>query len=151
MVASLSHKHSTIFSQQDIARQFCTPNTPQQNGVVQRKNRTIQKIGHTMLSQSDLPLSFWGEGISTVVYIINRYPTKAVVQMTPEEAFIGVRPSVSHLKVFGCDNYVHISDNKRSKFEPKTKKCKFLSNNTQSKAYRPQNQKSFVIFIDVHF
>ena len=79
----------------------------------------------TMLSQSDLPLTFWGEAANTAVYIINCSPTKAVVATTLEDAFTCVKPSVSYLKVFGCDSYAYISDHKRTKFESKTKNCKF--------------------------
>ena len=80
-------------------------------------------MAHTMLSQHDLSLSFWGESVNTSVYIINCCPTKAVAAMTP--AFTSVKPSVSQLKVFGCDSYAYISDHKRTKFESKTKNCKF--------------------------
>ena len=98
-------------------------------------------------------LSFWGEAVNTAVYIINCCPTKAVAAMTPAEAFTGVKPSVSHFKVFGCDAYVHISDHKRTKFDSKSKKCKFLGYSTQSKAYRlwDLESKSLVISRDVHF
>ena len=149
----ISQAFHRFCSERGIARQFSTPNTPQQNGVVERKNRTVQEMARTMLSQSDLPLSFWGEAVNTAVYIINCCPTKAVAAMTPAEAFTGVKPSVSHFKVFGCDAYVHISDHKRTKFESKTKKCKFLGYSTQSKAYRlwDLESKSLVISRDVHF
>ena len=129
----ISQAFHRFCSQRGIAHQFSTPNTPPQNGVVERKNQTVQEMARMMLSQSDFPLC--GEVVNTVVYIIC-CPTKAVDAMTPLKAFTGVKPSVSHLKVFGCDVYVHISDHKRTKFESRTKKCKFLGYNTQSKAYR---------------
>ena len=67
-----------------------TPNTPQENSVVERKNRTVQEMARTMQSQCALPLSFWGEAVNTTVYIINCCPTKAVAAMTIAEAFTGV-------------------------------------------------------------
>ena len=63
-----------------------------------------------MLSQSNFPLSFWGEAVHTTVYIINHCPLKAIAEMTPEEAFTGHKALVSHLHVFGSDAYVRISD-----------------------------------------
>ena len=57
-------------------------NSPHQNGVLERKNRRIQEMALTVLSQSDIPLSFWGEVVHTAAYIINCYPTNAVTEMT---------------------------------------------------------------------
>ena len=77
---------------------------------------------------------------------------KAVAAMTPEEAFTNAKSSVSHIKVLGCDAYFHISDDKRTKFESKTKKCNFHGYSMQSKAYRlwDLESKSLVINRDVH-
>ena len=83
-------------------------------------------MAHAMLSQTDLPLNFWGKAVDTVVHIINHLPTKVVAEMTTEKTFTGHKPSVSQLYVFGLDAYVHISYTMQSKFESKSKKCKFL-------------------------
>ena len=139
----LSKRHcSTMF----------TPNTPPRKGVVERKNHTIQEMDRTMLSEYDLLLSFWVDAVNTAAYIITCCPTKAVTAMTPAQAFTGVKPSTSHLKVFVCDAYAHISDHKRTKFEFETKKCKFLGYSIQSKAYRLRDleSKSLVISRDAH-
>ena len=78
---------------------------------------------------------------------------RSMIAMSLEEAFTGIKPSVSHFKGFGCDGYVHISDYKRTKIESKTKKCKFLRYNIQSKGYRlwDLESKSLIISRDVHF
>jgi transposase InsO family protein len=88
----ISQVFHNFCSQRGITHQFSTPNTPQQNGVIERKNRTVQEMARTMLSQSDLPLSFWGDVVSTAVDIINRCPTKAIAEMTLEESFTSVKP-----------------------------------------------------------
>ena len=72
-----------FYSHRGIAHQFSALNNPHQNGLVERKNQTVQEMASTMLTKSDLSLAFWGEAVNTIVYIINRYPTKAVSEMTP--------------------------------------------------------------------
>jgi hypothetical protein len=97
-----------------------------------------------MLNEKNLPNYFWAEVVATVVYIMNRTPTAAVHGMTPEEKFIGKKPNVSHLKVFGYIAYVHVPDEKRSKLDPKAEKCIFIRYSLEQKGYRcfnPSTQK----------
>ncbi len=79
-----------------------------------------------MLNEKNLPNYFWAEAIVTVMYIMNRTPTTVVHGMTPEEKFTGKKPNVSHLKVFGYIAYVHVPNEKKSKLDPKAKKCIFI-------------------------
>jgi hypothetical protein len=79
-----------------------------------------------MLNEKNLPNYFWAEAVAIIVYIMNQTPTAAVHGMTPKEKFIGKKPNVSHLKVFGCIAYVHVPDEKRSKLDPKVEKCIFI-------------------------
>ena len=74
--------------------------------------------------------------VATAIYIMNRTPTTAVHGMTPEEKFIGKKPDVSHLKVFGYIAYVHVPDEKRSKLDPKADKCIFIGYSSEQKGYR---------------
>jgi len=64
--------------------------------------------------------------VTTTVYIMNQTPTTSIHGMTPEKKFTCKKPNVSHLRVFGCIAYVHILDEKRSKLDPKAKKCIFI-------------------------
>lgn len=93
---------STDFTQfcksEGIQRQLTTPYTPSQNGVVERKNRTIIEMARTMLEHASLPRIFWAEACSTAVYLQNRSPTSAVASMTPYQAYYGRKPSVAHLR-----------------------------------------------------
>ena len=69
---------------------------------------------------------FWDEVVAIAVYIMNKTPTALVHGMTPEEKYTGKKPNTLHLKVFGCIAYVHIPDERRTKLDPKAKKCIFI-------------------------
>ena len=67
------------------------------------------------MSEKNVHHTYWAEVVSTRFYIMNRTPTNAVHDVTPEEKFTGVKPDLSHLKVFGCIAYVHVLDELRAK------------------------------------
>jgi hypothetical protein len=118
-----------------IQRKYSCSYSPQLNGVVERKNRHIAEVARAMLNEKNLPNYFWAEAVATVVYIMNQTPTVTVHGMTPEKKFIGKKPDVSHLKVFGCIAYVHVPDEKRSKLDPKANKCIFIGYFLNQKGY----------------
>jgi len=89
-----------------------------------------------MLSDSKLPHRFWAEALSTAVYLRNRSPTKGLQGITPFEAWHGVKPDVSSLRIFGCCAYAHIPKVERNKLDPKTRKCVLLGYGEQRKGYR---------------
>jgi hypothetical protein len=76
------------------------------------------------------------EASSTTVYVQNRIPHKILGNKTPEEVFIGKKPEVNHLRIFGCPVYIHVSKEKRTKLEPSRKKGTFVGHSETSKAYR---------------
>ena len=78
------------------------PYNSQQNGVVERKNRVITGAARSMLHDQSLPLYLWAEASAAAVYLQNRSPHRILGKMTPEEAFIGRRPDVEHIRIFGC-------------------------------------------------
>ena len=80
---------------------------PQQNSVTERLNQTLVEMARSMLLDSKLPKKFWGEAISTAVYLKNRTPVKAL-NKTPFEVWHGKKPKVNHLRVFGSDAYAHV-------------------------------------------
>eukprot|EP00253_Pinus_taeda_P019794 PITA_19794 len=84
-----------------IKRQLTTPYTPQQNSVVECRNRTVVEMARSMLQHRSVSNKFWAEAVFTVVYLLNRSPTQAVKGKTPEEVWSGRKPKISHLKVFG--------------------------------------------------
>lgn len=107
----------------------------------------------SLLSCKNIPKRFWPEAVRWTVYLLNRCPTLTVKNKTPEEAWSGHKPSVSHLRVFGCIGHVHILDAKRSKLEDKSCKCIFLGTSDESKGYRMYNplEGKIVISRDVVF
>jgi hypothetical protein len=121
--------------------------TPQQNGVSERKNQTVMEMAKSMLHEKGLPKAFWAEAVYTVVYLMNRCPTKAVWDKTPFEAWSGRKPSIKHLKVFGCICYVQIPKEKRYKLDETSEKCIFVGYSSMSKGYRLYNLKTNKVII----
>ncbi|KAL4388518.1 hypothetical protein GQ457_09G024580 [Hibiscus cannabinus] len=142
-----------FLDQHGIQQQLTTRYTPQQNGVAERKNRTIMDMVRCMLKAKQMPREFWAEAVSTAVYILNRCPTKSVCDKTPEEAWSGRKPSIWHLRVFGCIAYAHVPDQLRKKLDDKGEKCIFIGYSTNSKAYKLYNPvtKKVIISRDVTF
>ncbi|PNX74679.1 copia-type polyprotein, partial [Trifolium pratense] len=85
---------------QGIKRKLTAAYTPQQNGVSERKNRTILNMVRSMLTARDVPKRFWPEAVNWATYVMNRSPTFAVQDMTPEEAWSGLKPSIHHFRIF---------------------------------------------------
>jgi hypothetical protein len=107
-----------------------------QNGVVERKNKTIFEAAKVMMCDQDLPTSLWAEATSTAVYIQNRSPHAILGDKTPEEVFTGEKTEVGHLRIFRCPVYIHVPKEKRTKMEPSGKKGIFVGYSETSKACR---------------
>ena len=132
----LSEQFSNYFKKEGICRELTIKKTPEQNGVAERMNRTLEETIRTMLCESNLPKRFWAEALATAVYLRNRSPTKAVIGMTPIESWSGEKPSVDHLKVFGCVCYAHIPKDERKKLDSKARESIFLGYGKEKKGYR---------------
>ena len=87
-------------------RQLTAPYSPQQNGVVERRNQSVVAMARCMLKAKNLPGYFWGEAVTTAVHILNRAPTRALDGKTPFEAWHGERPHVHYFRTFGCIGHV---------------------------------------------
>lgn len=130
-----------------IKRQLTTAYTPQQNGVAERKNRTIMNMVRNMLSEKEIPKEFWPEAVNWSVYVQNRSPTIAVKDITPEEAWSGLKPAVHFFRIFRCITYAHVPENQRKKLDDRSVKCILLGVSEESKAYRlfdPTSQKILI-------
>ena len=88
-----------------ILSEWTPPGTPQLNGVSERRNRTLLDMVRSMMSQTDLPISFWGHAHETAAFILNREPTKSV-ETTPYQVWNGKTPLLSFIKIWGCGAYV---------------------------------------------
>ena len=102
-----------------ISRQKTTPYTPQQNGVAKRMNMTLMEKSRSMLSGARLGQEFWAEAVSTTCYLVNRSPSSALDDTNRHEVWSGKKPSLQHLRVFGCDAYVHVPKENRNKLDNK--------------------------------
>ncbi|KAE8671162.1 hypothetical protein F3Y22_tig00111990pilonHSYRG00084 [Hibiscus syriacus] len=89
-----------------------------------------------MLSEKHIPKTFWPEAVNWTLHELNRFPTLAVKDMTPQEAWSGEKPKVDYFRVFGCLEHVHIPDSKRTKLDNKSFECILLGISEESKAYR---------------
>ncbi len=95
-------------------------------------------MARSLLKSKNLPGTFWGEAVSTAVYLLNRAPTKAVIGKTPYEAIYGRKPNVSHLRTFGCVAHVKTAEPHLSKLADRSTKMVFIGYERSSgtKAYR---------------
>ena len=119
-----------------IRREMTVAYNPQQNGVAERKNRSIVGAARAMIHDQGLPLFLWAEACNTAVYLQNMSPHRALGNLTPDEAFTGKKPQVGHLRIFGCVTYSYIPKELRKKMEPTAEKGIFVGYSEISKAYR---------------
>ncbi|CAJ2648559.1 unnamed protein product [Trifolium pratense] len=120
------------------------PGTPEQNGVAERMNRTLNERARCIRIQSGLPKVFWAEAINTAAYLINRGPSVPLNYQLPEEVWSGKEVKLSHLRIFGCVSYILIDSCNRDKLDPKARKCYFIGYGSDMYGYRfwdDQNKK----------
>ena len=103
------------------------------------------------MKKSGVPKNFWPEAVNWSIYLLNRSPTLAIKNMTPEETWNRWKLVVDHFRIFGCNAYAHIPEQKRTKLDNKGEKYIFLGVSDQSKAYKLYNPitKKIVISWDV--
>lgn len=148
-----SVEFSTFCKDHGVRRQLTTAYTPQQNGVAERKNRTVMNMVRSTLSMRKVPKIFWAEAVNWTFYVLNRCPTFAVKDVTPQEAWSGIKPNVEHFRVWGSLAHVHVPNEKRGKLDDKSNTCILLGFSEESKGYRLFNPatKKVVVSRDVVF
>jgi transposase InsO family protein len=97
---------SEFLSDEGIKHQYSAAYTPQQNGVAERKNRTLMDAARTMLAEFKSPYNFWAEAISTACHATNRLYLRKGLDKTPYEILTGNKPSIHYFRVFGCKCYI---------------------------------------------
>ncbi|GJR00159.1 retrovirus-related pol polyprotein from transposon TNT 1-94 [Tanacetum coccineum] len=120
---------------QGITHNFSAPRTPQSNGVVERKNRTLQEMSRTMLNEQSIPQKFWCNAVDTSTYILNRILIRPILGKTPYEIFRGRKPSLEYFKVFGSKCFILNTKDYLTKFDTKSYEGVFLGYSQNSKAY----------------
>ncbi|WVZ91404.1 hypothetical protein U9M48_037581 [Paspalum notatum var. saurae] len=123
-------------ARQGVKRQLTAPYTPQQNGVVERRNQSVMAAARCMLKARNMPGAFWGEAVHTAVFVLNRSPTRSVAGKTPYEAWFGEKPAVHFLRTFGCLAHAKVTRPHLAKLEDRSKKMVFIGYEPGSKAYR---------------
>jgi len=124
------------FKSKGIHHEMTNAYTPQENGVSKCMNRTLVEMACAMLSDAGLPNAYWVDAILYATHVLNRVPTYTIANgLTPHEAFTGNRPSVMHLRIFGCKAHVHVPDEKWRKLDAKSVECIFLGFAENQKAY----------------
>ena len=134
-----------------IMHNFSAPRTPQQNGVVERKNRSLEELARTMLNEYKVPKYCWADAVSTTCYVLNRMLIRPILKMTLYELFKGRKPNVAHLKISGCKCFIlnNVKEN-LGKFDSKANEAIFLGYSLTSKVYRVFNRRTLNVEESMH-
>ena len=129
----------TFCEKHGIIHEFSSPRTPQQNGVVERKNRTLQEMARTMIHGNNLAKHFWAEAVNTTCYVQNRIYIRLILEKTTYELFKGRRSNISYLHQFRCTCYILNNKLYLKKFDAKAQRGFFLGYSDRSRVYRVYN------------
>ncbi|GJS80045.1 putative ribonuclease H-like domain-containing protein [Tanacetum coccineum] len=133
-----------------IKREFSVVGTPQQNRVVERKNRILIEAARTMLADLKLPTTFWAEAVNTACYVQNRVLVIKPHNKTPYELFLGRKPALSFMKPFGCPVTILNTIDHLGKFDGKADEGFFVGYSTNSKAFRVFNSRTRIVEENLH-
>jgi transposase InsO family protein len=134
-----------FLEEEGIKHEFSSPYTPQQNGVVERKNRTLLDMARTMLDEYKTPDRFWAEAINTPCYSINRLYLHRILKKTSYELLTDKKPNVSYFRVFGSICFILIKRGRKSKFAPKAIEGFLLGYDSNTRAYRVFNKSTRLV------
>ncbi|KAJ9552991.1 hypothetical protein OSB04_017036 [Centaurea solstitialis] len=129
---------------------FSAPMTTQQNGVVERKNKTLVEAARTMLNASGLPLTFWAKAVFTACYTQNRSLVVKRFEKTPYQLLHNKRPNIKFLHVFGCKCYVLNDREPIGKFDPKGDDAIFIGYSCDSAAYIVNVPRSQIVVVSTN-
>ncbi|GJW43945.1 putative ribonuclease H-like domain-containing protein [Tanacetum coccineum] len=133
-----------------IKREFSIARTPQQNGVAERKNRTLIKAARTMLADSKLPTTFWVEAVNTACYFQNRVLIIKTHNKTPYELFLGRKPTLGFMRPFGCPVIILNTIDHLGKFDGKADEGFFVGYSINIKAFRVFNSRTRIVEENPH-
>ncbi|CAJ2636330.1 unnamed protein product [Trifolium pratense] len=145
-----SNKFSELLAYDGTIHQTSCTDTPQQNGVAERKHRHIVETARSLLLSASVPCEFWGEAIRTAVHAINRIPSSFTSGLSPFEKLYGSTPDYSSLKVFGSTCFVLRPQVERNKLSPRSTICVFLGYGEGQKGYRCYDPSSKKLYVSRH-
>jgi hypothetical protein len=133
------------FLRKRASNEFSSPYTPQKNGVVERKNRTLLDMARTMLDEYKTPDRFWAEAINTACYSINWLYLRRILKKTSYELLTGKKLNVSYFRVFGSKYFILVKRGRKSKFAPKAVEGFLLGYDSNTRAYRVFNKSTRLV------
>ncbi|GJS85352.1 putative ribonuclease H-like domain-containing protein [Tanacetum coccineum] len=133
-----------------IKREYSVARTPQQNGVAERRNKTLIEAARTMLADSKLPTTFWAEAVSTACYVQNRVLVVKPHTIDPYELFRGFKPALSFMRPFGCHVTILNTLDSLGKFDGKSDEGFFVGYSLSSKAFRVYNTRTKRVEENLH-
>ncbi|GJY63236.1 putative ribonuclease H-like domain-containing protein [Tanacetum coccineum] len=136
--------------QKGIKREFSVARTPQQNGVAERRNRTLIEVAKTMLAESELPTTFWAEVVNTACYVQNRVLVVKPHNKTPYKLFRGRTHALSFMRLFRCHVTILNTLDYLSKFDEKSSLGFFVGYSMNSKAFRVYNIRTRKVEENLH-
>ena len=128
-----------------ISQEFSTPITPQQNGVVERKNRVIQEMARAMLYNKNMARNLWGEAVNTACHTVNRVYFRPGTKKTPYELWKGRKPNVKYFIIFGSTCFILKDKENVGKFDSQSDEGIFMGYSSTSKAYRVYNKRTMKV------
>ncbi|KAD2805405.1 hypothetical protein E3N88_38782 [Mikania micrantha] len=145
-----NHLLDEFYQSKGIQRQYSIPRSPEQNGVVERKNRTLIEAARTMLADSGLPLTFWAEAVNTACYVQNRVLVNQRWLKTPYEILHSLTPLISFFRAFGCPCFILNTKDQLTKFDSKVDAGYFVGYSSTCKAYRVFNCRTKTVEETLH-
>ncbi|GKA47983.1 putative ribonuclease H-like domain-containing protein [Tanacetum coccineum] len=139
-----------FYGQKGIKREYSVARTPQQNGVAERKNRTLIEAARTMLADSLLPIVFWAEAVNTACYVLNRVLVTKPHNKTPFELIIDRAPRISFIIPFGCPVTILNTLDPLGKFDGKAVEGFLVGYSVNSRAFRVFNSKTRKVEENLH-
>lgn len=133
-----------------IDHQTTAPHTPEQNGVAERKNRTLVESARSMLFAKDLSQQLWAEATLTATYLSNRQPSTRSGKTSAYELWFGRKPELDYLRIFGSWAYEHVPDSQRKKWQKKAKKLLMVGYDSNSTNYRLLDMETKEITVSRH-
>ncbi|CAN1121074.1 Retrovirus-related Pol polyprotein from transposon TNT 1-94 [Linum perenne] len=133
---------SAFLTQNGIIHVSSCVETPQQNGIAERKNRHLLEVARACMFARHVPKYLWGDAVLTATYLINRMPSRVLQFQTPRQVLLNVYPQLTSIssdlppRIFGCTAFVHINPIHRTKLDPRSHKCVFIGYSPHQKGYK---------------